>query len=541
MAVITDKLVLDTTSAKASLETFARDSSRSLKTAETAATRLGKKIEAMNRDASLKEAAAKSDAYAKALKRTADAAAALKAKQDLLSGATGRASNGMGNMASWIKGIGINAYVELGKKALEAAEKIYEFGRAGAHTAAQFKAFEGSDREIWNLKRSAEEATASILEGSGALEAFSGWARETSQAIAVVDSWVQDLSSSLGMDGGLADAVGVLMQGPFAQMINAFDVFTASAERLNRSLEDTRDWLHEIEGTAFTAADDKAWKERLDSDRREREAALQASKDRDREGRAKAELDRRAEDSVVKLRDKKAWGSKGKDTRPGMLGRLGNAAEAQWAMFSRGFEQDQAAGQRARADLGEAGNALVSGLGLNTLLESMTKVAEKFTEFDDDLARSRAAMKQFGEDVETAFANSFINAFDAIISGTASFREVMAGTIGGLLDELATAFAAWAATEWALLAGQPWLAAITVGAMKLAAKAVKSFGGRRSSGSSSAGGTEITRAIDQRRKREEGKKDEIHFYYHGIPIPAKTARELAEAVSYGNQLRGGRS
>jgi hypothetical protein len=155
----------------------------------------------------------------------------------------------------------------------------------------------------------------------------------------------------------------------------------------------------------------------------------------------------------------------------------------------------------------------------------------------EEVNRFAEANAALAESVQITLANGFVGALDAMLSGATSFREEMLGVMGGMISELAVAFGAWATTEGALLAGNPFLALVTVSLMKLAGSRVAAFGKRSSSGGGSA--DQAARYQTRRADNQAQQKQILEVNLHGIPVPDRTARELANAVGRGMKLSGG--
>jgi len=154
----------------------------------------------------------------------------------------------------------------------------------------------------------------------------------------------------------------------------------------------------------------------------------------------------------------------------GMLGGIGGALGGSVAAV------DAAQGERATPDFSRM-------FGLDNLAEAAKSatapLVDGFGAALDVASRLNDATATLAESVRTTLTDAFVNSFTAILDSSGSFREQMFGAMGGMLSDLATAFGAWAVTEGALLSGNPFAAAVSVGLMKLAASKISASASAR--------------------------------------------------------------
>lgn len=186
----------------------------------------------------------------------------------------------------------------------------------------------------------------------------------------------------------------------------------------------------------------------------------------------------------------------------------------------------------------------VRSLGLGNLQETfgglsglISQARDSMASFNEEYQRTIEANQELTMSIQETLAGGFLGAYDAIINGTGSFREQMMGVIGGMLDELAVAFGAWAATEIALFSGNPFAAAITVGLMRIAAKKVANLGKRSTGGTTSTSGE--SRYMAKRQDNQMTQKTLVEVNINTIPVPDRISKELAAVVTRGLKLNGG--
>lgn len=215
----------------------------------------------------------------------------------------------------------------------------------------------------------------------------------------------------------------------------------------------------------------------------------------------------------------------GKDAA-GFAGREGGLA----AMFGMGpnarseidLSREQIA--KMRSDLeeyGTAGDRL--GAMTKTILSQFHDASGAVGELGDKVktkiaGRALADMRKFGEagiQMSTQLGEGLFRA----ISGATSFREEMFGIMGELLGKLASAFAAWALTEQALLSGNFVLGIVGAAALGAAAAAISAYGSRDTGGAASA--ASAAPRNDSRLSDRQQSGPQVVIEYRGLVTPDK--------------------
>lgn len=205
--------------------------------------------------------------------------------------------------------------------------------------------------------------------------------------------------------------------------------------------------------------------------------------------------------------------------------------------------------------LDDAGSALFSAFSANDdegLLASvdagLTSIEDRYTaafesiafeaeQAYERIAASMEANRRFALHSAGAVGNAFGSAFDNALNSGMSFRENMMSVLGELWGQLSAGFLAWATAEGNLLAGNPFGAIAAAVALGAIGSVISSIGSRGSGGGT--GNTNAQRFNErERERREERPETELTVNLVGIPVPDKTARELADAIDRNLLLRG---
>lgn len=254
------------------------------------------------------------------------------------------------------------------------------------------------------------------------------------------------------------------------------------------------------------------------------------------------------------LNDPKPRGRKrkrGTGLSMGISGLFGVGQDA--ARFGATADERAALAEEGIGSFDDAGSALFNafsddkeGLQLDVLQEGLNSARDMFAETADEIARNwdekinglRAeAAERFAVHSAESIGNAYLGMLSAVSQGGESFREQMMNVLGELWGQLSAGFLAWATAEGNLLAGNPFGAIAAAVALGAIGSVISSIGSRGSSGGT--GNTNAQRFNErERERREEQPETELTVNLVGIPVPDKTARELADAIDRNLLLRG---
>lgn len=254
-----------------------------------------------------------------------------------------------------------------------------------------------------------------------------------------------------------------------------------------------------------------------------------------------------AEEAIKEEEDaKKKGGSKKKEKDPSQWGADATIMESARDSVKNGINSIADAYRSGSKLLQERRETLfgvggVLGGSVENMFTGLSTIGDKFAEQMQRIREENRKTAESFVNVGAMAVGGIVSAMGAAISGSQSFSEALASTLGQVIGAAGVALGELAGAQLAIATGQWWLAPIAAAAVIAAANTLGSLATASFAGSGGGGGSgRMDAAIERSAKKHDESPQIVEFRIQGMPRLDGVADEMLNAVERAASRRGRR-